>query len=426
MLAALVGIAPPVSAQTTKPKTDADRLVAANNTFGFDLYQKLAAQPGAAGKNLLFSPHSIASALSMLMEGARADTARQLAAALHLPGLNESSGAVDLAAVHAGAQSLAKQFAEATADQGFQLFSANGLWIDRRFAPAAAFTQSLQQNFGLRGPITLDFQGGSAAARQTINDWSDQETHGKIKQILAADPSPQTSMVLANTVYMMATWFKPFDRKATVAKAFHVDGDPTHDVQAAMMNVVTDDNHPYLETDDCQMTLLWYGYWKSEGDTITPVIPAYMLLVLPKRIDGLAGVERSLTWEKLDHLTDGFGKAEVFVELPKFKMNADIDLKQMLGQLGATDVFDPSRADLSGIAPATAAGRLHVSSATHRTVIDVNEEGTEAAAESMTAATAGVPEKRAEFRADHPFLFYIIHRQTNAILFMGRVMQPAE
>jgi serpin B len=422
----VAGSSVPATAQTTRPRTPADQIVDADNSFGFDLYQKLVAEPEASGKNLFFSPYSICTAFSMLLEGAHGDTARQLSAALHLPATKESDGITDLAMLHDGALSIRKRFAESTADKGFQLFAANGIWIDQSFSPSAAFTKSLDAIYGVQTPSVVNFRNDSQAARQLINAWGDRQTRGKIKEILPIEPSSASAMVLANTVYLKATWFKPFDRKNTAPKSFHVDRDPAHDVSVAMMSEWTDDKNSYMENDDFQMTLLSYGYLKDQGQTMAAVLPAYILLVLPKRIDGLADVEKSLTWQKLDQCRAGFGEAMVQIELPRFKMTGELDLKRMVSLLGARDVFDPQRADLSGIAPASSAGPLYVSAATHHAVIDVDEEGTEASASSTLIASGGGAAKRANMRADHPFLFYIIHRETDAILFMGRVMKPTE
>lgn len=407
-------------AQTTKPQTPAGQIVEASNTLGFDLYQRLTDAPESAGKNLFFSPYSVSTAFSMLMAGARGNTASQLASALHLAGPQQDAQ-TEIAALHEGVTSLRNRLNQSTAAEGFQLYSANGIWVDKTFSPASSFKKTLADVYGTKDLPSLDFRSNPRAAADAINAWGSEQTKGKIKQMVADIPA-STSMVLANTVYLKATWFKPFEPGDTKEGVFHVDRDPSHDVRVPLMSQWTDDNNPYMETDDFQMTLLWCGYWKHEGNELNPVVPALMLIVLPKQADGLAQVEKSLTWKKLDQHTDAFGKAMVHMVLPKFKMNAELNLQQLMGRLGATDVFDPAKADLGNIASGSAP--LHVSAALQKAFVVANEEGIEAGAETMSLAAGGGPDKRAEFIADHPFLFYIIHRETNAILFMGRVVNP--
>lgn len=409
-------VATSAEAQTAPAQTSVELISKSSNAFSFDFYQKIAADPANAGKNLFFSPYSIAAALSMIVEGAKGQTAAQLIAALHLP--------ADPVLLHDGAAGIRKKFAESSADQGFQLFTANGLWIDQVFSPAVAFIKSLEEVYGTKGPATLDFKGNPYAARKQINAWGEEQTRGKIKEVITGEFPPETSMVLANTVYFKATWFKQFQSTSTKTKPFHIHANPANDLQVSMMEQWTDDANLYFENEDLKVTQLKYGYWKSNPSSYTPVIPAFMLLILPKRIDKLTEVESAFSQETLCKILTSMEPASVHIQLPKFRTSSQFDLKKTLGGLHVTDLFASTRCDLSGISSKAAASPLFVSSATHRAVIEVNEEGTEAAADTLLIASGGGPPKRAEFIADHPFLFYIIHRETNAILFMGRVVNP--
>jgi serpin B len=207
------------SAQTTKATLPVDMVVAANNAFGFDFYQKLIAQPATAGKNVVFSPYSISTGFSMLLEGARGETAKQIATSLHLP-TTGPSGEIDHRGLRDGITGLRDRL-QSSLDEQFQFHSANSVWIDARFSPSNSFVSSLQQTFGINDPIAVDFADPRVTG--TLNNWVSDKTGGRIKQILPDRIPRDTSIVLANAVYMKAAWLTRFAAAKTSPKTFRLD-----------------------------------------------------------------------------------------------------------------------------------------------------------------------------------------------------------
>lgn len=418
--------AAPSMAQTAGATKAEEAITAGSNAFGFDLFRKLADEPESAGKNLFLSPYSLSTALSMLLEGAQGQTAAQLAQALHLPTAREDA-MPDMTRLHAGISVTQKQLTQATVKEGFEFSFANGIWTDRRFAVTPEYLHTLNFVYGIKSPIGLDISNKPKSAMATINSWGSDQTHGRIKQMLT-DLSNKSSMVLASAVYFKGRWFTPFDEKQTVERTFRLDSDPAHVIKTQSMTQPYA-SVSYIETDDYQMLRLPYGRLIEGVQTISQSKPAFMVLVLPRRVDGLADLQASFTRDAMSTALKDMEEALVRVELPRFKFTSRLNLGAALRKIGITEAFDPIRANFNSISTQTASDNLYVTAAAHEAFVEVNEKGTEAAAiTSIQMATFGGASrtpKRAEFIADHPFLFYVIHRETNAILFMGRVVNPA-
>jgi len=370
----------------------------ANNAFAADLYAKLIVE---AKGNLFFSPNSIETALAMTYAGARGKTAEQMATVLHLPPKGEAIHQ-DLGAFTQGLN------AEKTAEgkpRGYQLAVANALWGQKgeRFLPA--FLDLLKIHYGA-GLSEVDFAGNTEGARQTINAWVEKETRDKIKELIKRGIlGRDTVLVLTNAIYFKGDWAAKFKKEATKDAPFHLAADKTVDVP--MMNRSGD--YGYAEEEGFKALKLPYA-----GDELA------MIILLPKKVDGLGTIEKSLTADNLGRWCSKFQTQKVKVSMPKFKTTAEFELAKTLADMGMPYAFHA--ADFSGM---TGTKDLFISHVIHKAFADVNEEGTEAAAATAVIVPRnGGSHEMQVFRADHPFLFLIRHEASGAILFMGRMANP--
>ncbi len=248
--------------------------------------------------------------------------------------------------------------------------------------------------------------------RKTINDWVAAQTNDKIQNLLGKGSiQPHvTKLIITNAVYFKGDWLLPFDANHTSNFPFHVRG-AAETTPAATMHQTAQVG--YMENDSFQAIELPYAHSNLA-----------MLIVLPKATDGFPAVEAHLDTDLLGTIDKGLGNDRVAIALPKFKFAASLDLAQPLTELGMKAAFDPSAADFSGMDNQR---DLYVSGVVHQAYVAVDEKGTEAAAATgiMVGATAIIMPPPQEFRADHPFIFAIRDKQTGAIMFLGRVVDPA-
>ncbi len=368
------------------------------NAFAVDLYSKLRGQEG----NLFFSPYSISTALAMTYAGARGETATQMAETLHF----------DLrdAALHNAYAKLIAETEKATEAEGCELSVANALWAQQGYEFLRAFLRLVRESYD--APLhEVDFVGATEQARTRINDWVAERTRDKIQDLIPPGAlDALTRLVLTNAVYFKGDWAHPFEEDDTTEERFWTSAEES--VPAPMMHQAED--FGYRESESWQMVELPYA-----GETLS------MVVVLPRQKDGLASLEKQLTAEKLAGWMRGLAERKVNLTLPKFKLTSRFELAAVLGGLGMRDAFSPRSADFSGM---TGKRDLFVSAVIHKAYVDVNEEGTEAAAATgvVMKLTAVRPMEPVTFRADHPFLFLIRHRGTGSILFMGRVAEPEQ
>lgn len=389
---------PPVFDATEIAVTDDVREVATqSNGFAFDLYGQLRQAEG----NLFFSPASVSTALAMTYAGAGGQTQRQMAQVLHLDGADER--------VHEGFGGLAHILN--SNGERYQLRMANRLWGQKGYPFRPEFLTVTRENYGAE-LAHVDFSHPDKAV-QTINAWIEKQTEGKIGQMLSPDLlEPQTRLVLTNAIYFKAAWQDEFWKGATEEAPFHLSAED--ETKAPLMRQL--EWFSYAETDDAQVLELPY----VGGDLS-------MVVVLPKQIGGLAAWEETATAQRLDRLITEFELRRVEVFLPRFEIASQLPLIDALQALGMTLAFRQDDADFSGM---TSAEDLKLYAVIHAAFVDVDEEGTEAAA-ATAVMTDGAAEPRHEeqpvvFRADHPFLFLIRDRRTGAILFLGRLVNPSE
>lgn len=370
--------------------------VAGTNQFTVDLYRTVAKKPG----NVFASPLNVATALGMTAAGAKGETASQIAKVLHLP-----DGSTD----GLGALAESVRGAVAAPDGGdAAVTTANAGWFDESEPILPEFLDRLRRSFGAE-PHRVDFHNSPDAAREAVNRWVADQTRDKIQDLLKPDHvRADTSFVLTSAIYFKGYWAFPFDPKLTRDEPFKAPDGP---VPAKLMNQSAQ-RLPYREDDEAQAVNLPY----KDGSLS-------MLVVLPKRADGLAAVEAGLTAEKIHEWATTLRPSPVDLALPRFQSTAELNLKDELSALGMADAFDPAKADFSGI---TGRRDISLSAVVHKAFVEVEEKGTEAAAATAVVGLrmSAIPRPPVVFRADRPFLYLIRDTKTGAILFIGRLEKP--
>ena len=374
-------------------------LVTGNSDFGFDLYQELKSKEG----NLFFSPYSISTALAMTYAGARGQTEKQMAEALHF--------SLEQELVHASFSKLHSKL-NAIQDKGHTKLSiANSLWAQEGYNFLDTFFD-LNKNYYGAGLNFVDFARQTDTARKIINTWVEKETQEKIKELIKKGMlTPLTTLVLCNAIYFKGDWLRQFDKERTVDADFYISLKKT--IKVPMMSQKSE----FKFKDFGSFTGIELPY---EGNDLS------MIIFLPKEFDGLAELEGNLTNDNVKNWIDILSnshESEILVSLPKFKTICEFELSEMLSNIGMPSAFSLPPADFSGM---TGRKDLFISKVIHKAFVDVNEEGTEAA-----AATAVVMERLSIsrpllFRADHPFVLLIREIQTGSILFIGRIVDPTK
>jgi serpin B len=386
-----------LSAAAPQTAANVAGVVAGNNQFAWELYQKVKAVPENQGRNIFFSPYSLRMALAMTYAGSRSNTERQMAQTLHLT--------LPQAGLHQAFAALNQQMTPPDTKL-YQLNCANALWGQRNYHFETDFTTLVNQyyNGGMR---TVDYVAQPQAAVNTINQWVKRQTASKIKDLLTRDDIDSlTRLILTNAIYFKGNWESQFKPEMTKPASFVTAAAPK--VTAPMMR--QKGKFRYAEDAGTQILELPYA-----GRDLA------MLLVLPK--GNLNQFEADLTAERIQSWRGQLKEQKVEVKIPKFKFATRYYLDQLLPQLGMSDAFSDTKADFSGI---TGKRDLHIDHVIHQAVIDVNEEGSEAAA--ATAVVMGIKSMSFDpvFQADHPFIFAIIHQATGLVLFLGRVADPTQ
>lgn len=256
----------------------------------------------------------------------------------------------------------------------------------------------------------LSFAKDTEECRKHINDWVSEKTEGKISEILGVGTvDPLTKLVLVNAIYFKGRWKEQFDRKHTRGMPFKANQEKK---TVQMMFKKAKFKMGFVEEVHSQVLELPYA-----GEELS------MVVLLPEDDADLATVEEALTYEKLSAWTDPENMREQTVQvfLPRLKLEESYDLESCLRSLGMTDAFEEAKADFSGMSTKK---NVPVSKVAHKCFVEVNEEGTEAAAATAVVRNARCSRVEPQFCADHPFLFFIRHRKTGSILFCGRFSAP--
>ena len=377
-------------------KTDQGVLVEGDNRFALELYAKIRGENG----NLFCSPYSVSTALAMTYGGARGETAAQMAKTLHFD--------LPQPRLHSAFAKVIKDLNEAGKKGDYELSVANALWAQEGYEFLEAYLELTKTHYGA-GLETVDFKQATEAARKTINDWVEKQTKDKIKELIKPGVlDAVTELVLTNAIYFKGKWSLPFKEDATKDEPFTLAEGEKIDVP--MMHQT--EKFKYMEDDVFQMLELPYT-----GDRLA------MTVLLPKKLDGLTGLEQQLTSKNMTRWLSKLRQQRVIVAIPKFQMTCEYRLDEVLAAMGMPDAFSGS-ADFSGM---NGKDELAIGAVIHKAFVDVNEEGTEAAAATAVVMkrTAVLPMRKPPvFRADHPFVFMIRDLKTKSILFVGRVMNP--
>jgi serpin B len=390
--------------RNTSPATSASELAElaeGNAAFALDLYRKLEGR----SENLFFSPHSISLALTMALGGARGATETEMQSTLHATlapaKLHQAWNALDLA--------LASRGKGATGKDGnpFRLKVANAAWGQRSYSFLPGYLDLLAESYGA-GMRVVNFIDQPEDARLAINRWVALQTEDRIKELLAEGTiTPVVRLVLTNAIYFNASWRDKFEPEATTPAEFTKRDGSTVKVQ--MMHKTDRDFH-YAKANGCQAVELPY-----DGDELS------MVVMLPDgKVDAFeAGLDAAALKNILGSLASG---TVVELGMPRFKIEGSFGLAEQLKALGMGKAFS-SEADFSGI---DGTRSLFISDVIHKSWISVDEAGTEAAAATavIMAGSAGPPET-VKVTLDRPFLFLIRDRATGAVLFLGRVANPA-
>jgi serpin B len=385
-------------AASNPPDGDRDTLVRGNSEFGLDLYARLPATQA----NAFFSPYSISTALAMTYAGARGATAAEMANTLRFPR--------EAGRLHPAFASLVREINGTDKKRASELSTANALWSQKGHPFVADFQRIAKTSYGA-ALEEVDFKGAPESARRTINSWVERQTQERIKDLLREGSlRADTVLVLTNAIYFKGAWVHRFHEQETQPGDFALGARGTARNVPLMRQ---HQSHRYLDGGTFQALELPYDAHEMS-----------MIVVLPRRTDGLAEFEKTLSAARV---TDWLAKMtlhDVDVALPRFKVTATMELKRPLTDLGMQLAFSRGRADFSGMVRAQS---VFVSAVVHKAYIDVNEQGTEAAAATgvtMTLVSARPSGPRAVFRADHPFLFLIRDNRTGSILFAGRLTDP--
>jgi len=371
-------------------------VVDANNKFAIDLYSKYKTNEG----NVFFSPYSISTALAMTYEGARGQTAEEMQKVFYFP---EDSNTMR--------NGYANLYAEINKpDKKYKLSVANALWAENDFQFLDEYFNVVDQYYN--GKVTnLDFKRDPEGSRVTINNWVEDKTNDKIKDLIPSGViNSMTRLVLTNAVYFKGEWVKQFNKDDTIERDFTTD---SNNIVKAFMMQRTDDESIYNYGENNILQILEMPY---SGDDLS------MLIILPKD-NNLEDVEKSFTTDELSDWKDELKEQRVNVFLPRFKFETKYFMAEDLAEMGMPTAF--GNADFSGM---TGKMDLVISQVIHQAFVEVNEEGTEAAAATAvimkeTSAGPGGPTIPV-FNANHPFIFIIQQKDTGNILFMGRVSNP--
>jgi serine protease inhibitor len=378
----------------------AARLASSSNVFGFDLYQRLRSKPG----NLVISPASLTTALTMAWGGAKGETAEQMRRVLHLVG---SPGEVMIASGE-----LARSLQDPGRPVVFHI--ANRLFTQSSYKLVPAFQQKTAKAFG--APVEpLDFRKAPEPARARINQWIEEKTARRIQDLVPrGGVGPDTRLVIVNAIYFLGDWENPFLRDLTRPAPFHLSASETRNVPT--MN----QSNTYFVGHQGAVTALQIPY---KGSAMS------MLFLVPDAIDGLPAVEGALGAKALDSLVSAMKPRYLELALPKFEVNpgGSLSLGEDLRALGMTAAFDSKRADFTGIAnPVDPLQRLFAGQVFHKAFVRVDEKGTEAAAASAMGIPTGAGPGGGppQVRIDRPFLFLIRDNASGMVLFLGRVTDP--
>lgn len=379
---------------------DLSQLAESNSQFAFSLYPSIDSRE----KNFVFSPYSISTCLSMVYIGARGDTETQMQKALHLN--------IDRKNIGKASNALNQSLLPAKEEHpSYKLNVANAIWVDPETFLLTDFRFAIEQQF--KATLSkINFSVPSHAVK-TINDWTSEQTEGKIPEILSEnDISANTRLVLTNAVYFQGEWTSPFDPKTTQDWPFH----PTPDLSLAVKMMHQTFTLPYYENNLLQLAAVPFIGKSTEGGSLA------FVLLLPKSAENFSAMANELP-DSFPQWLKQLSPQRIELKLPKFTVNTRIPLNDPLKEMGMEDAFD-SNANFVGI---DGMRDLFLNKVVHQAFFALDEKGvTATAATAASMSVTSMPDKTPPIKliADHPFLFFIIDLKSQEMLFMGKVLQP--
>lgn len=379
--------------------------------FSFESYRRLA-ESSPSTENVVYSPLSVSLAMAMVMYGSKGNTLEQLGGVLMGTKIKEPE-------LKAKADFFKKLIDNIIKGNESVMDMANLIYGKQGFTVSPEYQDTLAKIFGVKGLQTLDFRGNPSGAKTQVNGDVQKATRGKIKDLIS-DVDPNTALILVNAIYFNGKWDSPFSPSSTQSLPFTTASNEKKNV---MLMYQKFKHLPYAHSDDLGAGAVLLPY-KETG--------IKMMIVLPNPGVSIGQLEKSLSHENLQKLLSCTRIEEVHLWLPRFKVESRHQLVPLLKNMGALDIFDQSRADLSGI---STDGKLHVSQVVQKAIIEVDEQGTVAAAATgvqieLLCARMNVP---IEFRCDRPFVYLMILDQDDpnsrapknpVILFMGSFRNP--
>ena len=380
-------------------EADLRQLISGNSAFAFDLYQAIREEKG----NLFYSPYSISLALAMTYAGARGETAQEMADTLHFvlsqDCLHPAFNSVDLELARRG------EGAEGKHGEGFRLNIVNAIWGQEGYKFLAEFLDLLAENYGA-GLRLLDFVNAPEESRITINEWVSDQTEGKIEDLIPQGViNALTRLVLTNAIYFNAAWEHAFEEDMTDDGTFYLlDG-----AQVTVPMMKQTESFPYSEGEGYQAVELPYERRELS------------MVILLSQAGEFEAFEGSLDAQRVDTIVKELAPRQVALSMPRFEFESGFQLAQVLAEMGMPDAFTGT-ADFSGM---DGTRDLFIRDVVHKAFVSVDEAGTEAAAATaVVMALKALPPTPIEVTVDHPFVFVIRDIQTDAILFVGRVVNP--
>ncbi len=372
-------------------------IVAKSNDFGFSLYQKLINE----NENMMISPVGVTLAMDMAYNGAEGETKAAMAKALNIQGMDTE---------RLNKNNRALLYLLTSAEPKVILNIADSLWLDQSFEISEPFRQTVKANYQAQTE-ELDFSDPKSA--DTINKWVKDKTAGVIDQIVDAPIDSETMMFLINAVYFKGAWTSPFDQEQTSEQNFKTGNGQTVATPMMFQSGAFD----YLKTVDFQAVRLPYGDEQKMA----------MILFLPNEESSLAEFQGQLNQENWSNWMNLLAQKEGTIMLPRFTLTTEESLKQALTDLGMGVAFEAGKADFSGMTTAGSGGDIKISDVKHKTYLQVDERGTEAAAAtSVEIGLTSIPTYDFELRFERPFFYAIQDRETGAIIFLGSVSDPSK
>ncbi|XP_078686722.1 leukocyte elastase inhibitor-like isoform X13 [Branchiostoma floridae x Branchiostoma belcheri] len=372
-----------------------EQLSAANTEFALSLYRQLCGDSG----NVFFSPYSISVALAMTSLGARGSTEAAMKGTLCYKDMSND-------VLHSTFSTLHQQL---YASDKYTLQTANRLYGEQTYSFLQDFLNATRKNYGAE-LASVDFKGAAEQVRGTINKWVEEQTKDKIKDLIPAGAvDAMTRLVLVNAIYFKGNWDKQFKAEMTQDMDFNINNNEK--VKVPMMKM--EEKFNYGEFQDQKFRVLELPYVEKELS---------MLIFLPDEVEGIRNLESALTATTLQTVSSQMYSTKVNLMLPRFKLEQDFSLGETLKKMGMGEAFSDG-ADFSGM---SAAADLFISEVVHKAFVEVNEEGTEAAAATglVLIGRARMPRPPMKFFADHPFIFLIRDNRSNSVLFFGKMQKP--